>query len=103
MGIRPEEIDGKPKKIGKLGDAPVMLMTLKGGLNLVLAVRGGKAETLGAGPHPAVARHIAKKRTDGKVEWTDLSKSDWVDPAHFEHVLPKYEDLTDALRARQGL
>lgn len=102
MDIRPEEVEYK-KKVGKWGASPIIEVGLKGGLHLIFAAKGGKFETLGAGPHRAVARHIAKKRSGDQIEYTDLSKADHIEEAHFAHVLPKYEELTTALRDRQGL
>ncbi len=102
MQINEAEIEYK-KRVGKWGASPVIEVGLKGGLHLIFAAKGGKFETLGAGPHRAVARHIAKKKSDDKIEWTDLSKADYIEPEHFAHVLPTYEALTDALRSRQGL
>jgi hypothetical protein len=102
MDIRPEEIEYK-KRVGVWGNSPVIEVGLKGGLHLIFASKGGKFETLGAGPHRAVARHIAKKKSDDKIQWTELSKADHIEPEHFADVLPKYEQLTDALRSRQGL
>ena len=85
------------KKIGKIGNDPVLEVGLIGGLHMVIRASGGKTETLGCGPHRAVARHLAKKRNPG-LELTDLSKSEQVDPSLFEDLLPKYEALTDAFR-----
>lgn len=102
MQINEQEVEYK-KRVGKWGAAPVIEVGLKGGLHLIFAAKGGKFETLGAGPHRAVARHIAKKKSDDKIEWTDLSKADYIEPEHFAFCLPPYEALTDALRARQGL
>jgi hypothetical protein len=99
--INPVEVETK-KKVGKLDGSPVIQVGLKGGLHLILVARGlGKFETLGAGPHPAVARFIAKKKTNNKVEWTELQKADFIEPEHFAHLLPYYETYTDALRAAQ--
>lgn len=98
MNIKPEEIEYK-KKVGRLGQSPVIEVGLKGGLHLIFAQRGGSFETLGAGPHRAVARFIAGKKSEGKVEWTDLNKADHIEPVFFEHLLPKYEAMTDAFRA----
>jgi len=101
MNIEASEVAYK-KKVGKLDGQPVFEVGLKGGLHLVLASRAGKFETLGAGPHRAVARFIAKKKTEDKIEFTDLSKADHVEPEHFADVLDDYIRLTDALRERQG-
>jgi len=73
----------------------------KGGLHLVIAVRNSKAETLGVGPHRAVARFIAQKK-EPKLTLTELSKADHVDEAHFRHLLPKYEALTAEYRRARG-
>lgn len=102
MDIREEEVAYK-KKVGKLDGHPVIEVGLKGGLHLLFHAKNGKIETLGAGPHRAVARHIAKKKTEDKIEFTDLSKADHIEPEHFADVLPYYEALTDAMRERQGL
>ncbi len=102
MILKPEEVEYK-KKVGLLGQAPVIEVGLRGGLHLIFAAKGGKFETLGAGPHRAVARYIAGKKTEGKVEWTDLNKADRVEPQYFAHLLDRYEAMTDAFRAAQGL
>ena len=101
MDIRSEEVAYR-KKVGKLDGNPVIEVGLKGGLHLIFAAKHGKFETLGAGPHRAVARYIAKKKTEDKIEFTDLSKSDFIEPEHFADILPRYEAITDAFRARQG-
>lgn len=101
MNIRPEEVEYK-KKVGRLGDVPVIEVGMRGGLHLIFVAKNGRFEALGAGPHRAVARFIAKKRED-KIEWLDLSKADHVEPQFFQDLLPKYEALTEALRERQGL
>jgi hypothetical protein len=102
MILNENEIEYK-KKVGTLDGKPVIEVGLKGGLHLIFAARGGKFETLGAGPHRAVARYIAGKKSESKVQWTDLNKADHVEPSFFEHLLPRYEAMTDAFRAAQGL
>lgn len=102
MQVNENEIEYK-KKVGKLDGCPVYEIGLRGGLHLILSVRGGRSEVLGAGPHKAVARFVSKKKTENKIEFTDLSKSDHIEPEHFQDILPYYEALTDAFRARQGL
>jgi hypothetical protein len=99
MNITPELIAYK-RRVGKIGDCPVIELATTGGLHLIVAARGGKSEVLGTGPHRAVARFIAKKRED-KITWTDLQKSDHVPVEMFADQLPKYEALTDAFRSRQ--
>jgi hypothetical protein len=54
-------------------------------------------ETLGAGSHPGIARHLAKK-FDTTVEFTELNKSETLELRHFEDLLPGYEELTLQLR-----
>jgi hypothetical protein len=82
------------KKVGKLGDTPIYEVGLIGGLHLIM--KAGSKSPLGAGPHRAVARHIAKKRNP-EIDWTEISKSDYVEPQFYAAVLPKYEQLTDHL------
>lgn len=101
MQIRADEVEYK-KKVGKLNGQAVIEVGLRGGLHLIFAQKGGKFETLGAGPHRAVARYIAKKK-EPNVEYTDLSKADHIEPEMFAFILPKYEALTEAFRERQGL
>jgi hypothetical protein len=99
MDIKSEEVNYR-KKVGTLDQSPVIEIGLKGGLHLIFAKKNGKFEALGAGPHRAVARFIAKKKTEDKIEWSDLAKADHIEPEHFQHLLPRYEAMTDALRAR---
>lgn len=88
------------KKVGKLGTASVVEIGLIGGLHLIAkASPGGKAEILGAGPHRAVARHIALKRNP-EIEFTDLNKADHIEPQYFEDLLPRYETLTDEFHGK---
>jgi hypothetical protein len=101
MVIEPNQIKGKPRKVGKVGSHPVWEMESKGGLSMVTVDREGKLETIGSGPLSAIARHIAENR-EKDIVWTEIRKSDYVDPQHFQHLLPEYEDLTDRLRERQG-
>ncbi len=90
------------KRVGKLDGDGVFEVGLRGGLHLICVSRGRKFEPLGAGPHRAVARHIAKKKTENRIEFTDLNKADWIEPEHFADCLPEYEDVTSRLRVSQG-
>lgn len=85
------------KRVGTLGTRPVFQVGTKGGLHVMVMIKNGVVETIAAGPHAAVCRHIAKKRYDDIV-FTDLAKGDYVDPSAFQHLLPQFEALTDRLR-----
>lgn len=95
--ISSKEISYK-KKIGHDGSDPVFEIGLIGGLHMIVKAKDGKTETLGAGPHRAVARHIAMRKAPGLV-LTELNKSEDLDPSLFQDMLPKYEALTDALNS----
>lgn len=84
------------KRIGSLENAPVYEVGLIGGLYLVVKPKGSTFETLGAGSHKAVARHLAKK-LHPKMEVTELAKGDWIDPSTFQHQLPKYESIVNEI------
>ena len=101
MNLTPNQIQGKAKEVGILNGKKVLELTTKGGLTLVVAPMTKGFETLGAGPHKAVARHIALKNQPD-IKWTELSKADYIDPKYFQHLLPEYESLVSALRTRQG-
>jgi hypothetical protein len=102
-------LDGPPKKIGLQGKKPVYQFRTKGGLYIVGTPKknnSGGIEFLGSGPHRQVARIIAERNVAQKNEedivWTELSKSDHVDPDHFALILPEYEELTQKLRLANG-
>jgi len=99
MELTPQQLDGRPKKVGTLRGKAVMEARTKGGLNLIMTPneKNSKWENLGCGPHRAIARHIAEKR-EKEIIWSDLAKSDWIDPSHFEWLLPRYEALTERFR-----
>jgi hypothetical protein len=95
MQVPAEQIEFK-KQVGKTKEGrPVWHVKLKGGLHLMVSNK-----ILGAAPHRGIARHLASQ-FDPDVEWTELSKSDWLDPSTFQHLLPEYTRLTDQLRATQ--
>jgi len=100
--IRPQEIESK-KQIGTLKGDPVIEIALKGGLHIVCTVAkavGAGIRYLGAGPHRAVARWLAKKKEPG-MQVTELAKSDHIEPQFFQHMVPEYEQLVDRLNARR--
>jgi hypothetical protein len=82
------------KRVGTLDGKPVVELLTTGGLYMIVMNKNGTVETLGTGPHRAVARFIAKKR-EPKLVVTELSKSDWLDEAAILSVVPKYEQLAD--------
>jgi hypothetical protein len=82
------------KRIGTLDGKPVIELMTTGGLYMVVMNKNGNVETLGTGPHRAVARFLAKKREPNLVV-TELSKSDWLDEAAIMSVAPKYEELAE--------
>lgn len=98
MDLSAKQIDEKPKKVGTLKGRPVYHLRTKGGLHILVAPGGTGYETLGTGPHRAVARHIATKH-EPEIVWSELSKSDHVDIEAYELILPRYETLTDDLRS----
>jgi len=100
MVIRPGEIADR-RQIGALNGAPVFELRTSGGYHIIVAVRKDKVEQLGVGPRRAVARHIAKK-ANPELVINALAKSEQLDVADFEHVLPYWEDVTAQLRSRQG-
>lgn len=93
--ITPDQVKYK-KRVGTLNGSPVFEVGLIGGLHLIM--KSGEKEPLGAGPHRAVAQHIAKKRNPDII-WTELSKSDWIEPEFYMHLVPEFEDFTDRLGA----
>jgi hypothetical protein len=82
------------KQIGNLEGSPVVEIVTTGGLHLVVMKKGAGVETLGAGPHRAVARWMAKKRQP-KLEISELTKSEDVAPEHFQHLVPAYEAFVE--------
>lgn len=100
MQIDSKQLVGKPKKVGKTEGRDVLEIATKGGLHLIVAAKDGHFETLGTGPHRAVARYIAKKRRD--IQWSDLNKADHVPYEFLAPLLPKYEAITDKLRQMHG-
>lgn len=93
MQLEPEDIKTK-KKVGTLDGKDVIEVETTGGFNMLVVAKGAGMETLGTGPHKCVSRHIASKRYP-ELRLTDLAKSEYVEPALFQHLLPKYEAMTD--------
>lgn len=101
MQIDAKQLDGKPRRVGTYASRPVMEVRTKGGLHLIVSPRADKGpEVLGTGPHRAVARAVALKHH--KIEWNDLTKGDWIDPIHYQFLMPQYEELRTRFRAALG-
>lgn len=101
MQIDAKQLDGKPRRVGTYQSRPVMEVRTKGGLHLIVSPREKKPpEVLGTGPHRAVARAVSMKHHD--IQWNDLAKGDWIDPIHYEFLMPRYEKLTEDFRKLQG-
>lgn len=96
MDIGKEQIQSK-RTVGKLNGKPVLELVTKGGLHMIIAQKGDKHEAIGTGPHVAVAKHIAAKR-EPEIEFTELSKADYMEPYLYMSVVPEYERLTDMLQ-----
>lgn len=88
----PEDISTK-KRVGSLDGHSIFEITTTGGFTMVLMAKNGNAETLGAGCHPAIARHIASRSYPDLV-FTDLAKGGYVPVSAFEHLLDKYTEVT---------
>ena len=80
------------KQIGTLKGRAVVEIVTTGGLHLIVMQKAGGVETLGAGPHRAVARWMAKKKQP-ELEITELSKAEYIAPEHFSHLIPEFEEL----------
>jgi hypothetical protein len=96
ISIDRRQLAGRPRRIGTLKGRPVVELSTKGGLTMVVHATPGRPVTLGTGPHRAVARHIAKKR-EPEISF-NLEKSDDAPLSAYEHLLPRYEALTADLR-----
>lgn len=101
MNLEAKQLESKPRKIGDVHGKAVYHLKTKGGFHVLAMQKASGFETIGAGPHPAVARHLASKY-EPDIVWTDLEKSEHVDPSLFALMLPKYEELTESLRALES-
>ena len=90
------------KRIGTSGDKSVLGIGLIGGLHLVVLSKQGGFETLGAGSHPAVARYLAQRNAPD-IRYDELMKGSQPTYEDFRDLLPKYETITNQMRAIQGL
>jgi hypothetical protein len=92
-----ETIDEKQVKsrtrIGTLDGEPVELVKCFGGFNLVVTKKNGKRTTLGTGPHPGLAKFIARKNAPSMV-MLEMSKSEEDTIAKNDVMVAKYEAIT---------
>lgn len=100
MNISANQLASRPKKVGTLDGKNVMEVVTKGGYHILVAPKGASFETLAVGPHRAVSRHIATKHHKA-IQWTELSKGDFLELGDIEHLLPRYEKLTSMMRKNQ--
>lgn len=106
LAIPADQISSK-RKVGHLEGGDAILVTLKGGLNVLAHVaKSGKTSVLGAGSHRAIAIHLAQKAKPDLVI-DQLNKSEFVPVSAYERYLPKYQLITDMLaeiyeRQQQG-
>lgn len=100
MDLDSKQMQNKPKKIGMLGKEEAFYSMAKGGLGVVhTGLKNGKVgRILGIGGHPAIARHVAKKRNP-ELEITELSKSDVSVVAHSAEAVREYSALTDRMNS----
>lgn len=100
MNIPASQIVSK-KIVGKLQGDPVIHLSTIGGLHLIVVARDRKrAEPLGTGSHPVIARNGASNKHP--IEWTDLEKSEPLDPSYFGPLVEKYDQLTNEFREAAG-
>lgn len=97
MNITEEQLAEKPKAIGTLNGHKIFHVSTKGGFHMVVQPNGTGFDTLGVGPHPAIARHIAQKHQP-EIAWTELSKAQYMDPA--SALVAKYEAVTAQFRGK---
>lgn len=100
MNVSAEQVKSK-KIIGKSGNQDVVELTLKGGFVMVVKMNAsGSGEALGLGSHRGISRYIAKKKCPD-LQFTELSKSEEIEPSLFMQYVPYWEKATDDLIAKQ--
>jgi hypothetical protein len=79
--------------IGKCGGADVVHSRTHGGLHLVWVAGRGKPRIIAAAPHKYVAKCLAEEN-EPDIQWSELSKGEYIERQDFEHLLPEYRALT---------
>lgn len=95
MEITKEQLDKKKtKKVGTYHGQDVLSVATKGGLYLLMSMqKNGELKTLGAGPHPAIARSIARRENPDFVP-TELSKGEELPQWLIDSYTEEYTTLT---------
>jgi hypothetical protein len=97
MNIDQAQIASKTK-VGMHEGDPVFRIVTLGGLNMIVKKhKSGKLEVAAAAPHRAIAAFIAEKHLKG-VNWSELSKSDSLDPVTIQAALPQWMEITNMFR-----
>ena len=98
MELEEKHLAAPPKVVGHTSKG-IKLFEAKtlGGFNMILKGTGKSLEVVGGAPHRAIARHQAEQKLEDDIIWHELSKADYVDPATFQDLLPKYNAVVDAL------
>jgi hypothetical protein len=84
------------KRVGTWHGSPVTLVTTHGGFNIVAVKDGDRMKTLGTGPHPGMAKLIARK-LNPDLELTELSKADYEAFERNDVLVEKYIKVTQHL------
>lgn len=92
LQIRPQEVSSR-KVVGHMDGADVYQIGLKGGLFILATMKKGLLEVIGSGPHPVVAKAVAKKINPHLVI-TELLKSETLPESQYIRMVPFYTDLT---------
>lgn len=97
MKISRNQLKVDPKKIGKTKNGDVFQVTTKGGFNVIMVKGENDTRVLGAAPHIAIAKHIAKQNSVGDdLVYFELSKADeQIDL--YAHLIPAFQQLTRKL------
>ncbi len=94
--IPKDELVRAPRAIGTRAGRTIYAISTVGGLHVVADADG---DVLGAGPHGAIARHVARKQHKD-IEFDDLAKAEDVPVQYFQDLVPAAEELTAKIRAR---
>jgi hypothetical protein len=102
INITKDQLNGMPVRIGrrKNGD-PIYSVMTKGGYQIVMTKNSKGAQILGASPHIAVSKHIAKKNCSD-IEYSEFSKSENFDAVAMKPVVDLWISVTERLVNKLG-